>query len=439
MFSSSRRRCMRRSARAALAAPALLRAARSHGFRTDVLAAVRQLGVPIERSPGGSFASEYAWDDGIGPPKARPRTLDRAWNTLESNRFGTDEFLAGCKAAGTAPYLTVNLGTGTIMQAAALVEYGILPAGTRWSGVPRPNGHRAPYGVRFWGLDSELFGPWVIGHMSGQRCGRKAADTAQAMRRVERSIYLSACGSSDPARESDLAWDREALKPGSHEVDAVSVHCCLGDTRAETGGSPEQCVALNRVHERLIRDKLAVCESVRARPSERKRLALGLDEWKVWDYDKTRSNGERQLAPHRLEEADTLADALVVGSMLNTMMRHADRIQIGCLAQLVNSLAPITTDAHGRYLQTIYDPDRGALECARGASLELLVDAPTYPVAGLGPVPYLDAAATFDAATGRRTPCARKIVWESAAPARVGSAFVLTGGDLNATNSFGAP
>ncbi len=501
MFSSSRRHFVRQSAYAALAAPGLLRAvnargasagrgsriyfdvrrpigsldrklfgsflehlgravyhgiyqpgsplADAQGFRTDVLEAVRKLGVPIVRYPGGSFVSQYNWEEGIGPPKARPRTLDLAWNTIETNRFGTDEFLAWCKAAGTLPYLTVNLGTGTIMQAAALVEYCNLPAGTRWSDLRSRYGHPAPYGVRFWGLGNELFGPWEIGHMSGERYGRKAADAAQAMRRVDRSIYLVACGSSDPALASYLEWDREALKHCYHEVDAVSVHCYLGDTRAQTGGSTAKYVALNRVLERQIRDKLAVCEYVRTRLGARKRLALALDEWNVWDYGKTQGNGDRQLAPHLLEEVYTLADALVVGGMLNTMMRHADRIRIGCLAQLVNALAPIMTDAHGLYLQTIYYPYRWALEFARGASLELLVDAPTYPVPGIGPVPYIDAAATFDATTGRRTLFALnrdlerarqvEIVWESAAPARVGAAYVLTGEDLDATNSFRAP
>ncbi len=500
-FSAARRRFVRQSALTALAAPALLRGPLAHGasrrahariyfdarraigplarnvfgsflehlgravyegiyapgspladaqgFRTDVLAAVRKLGVPLVRYPGGSFASQYNWEDGIGPPQKRPHTLNLAWNTIETNRFGTDEFMAWCRAAGTAPYLTVNLGTGTIMQAAALVEYCNLPPGTHWSDLRRKYGHPAPYGVRYWGLDNELFGPWEIGHMSGAAYGAKAADVAQAMRRVDRSVYLVACGSSDPALADYLQWDRESLERCYKEVDAVSLHCYLGDTRAQTGGSTEKYLALNLELDRQIRDKLAVCEYVRTRIGARKTLALALDEWNVWDYGKTTGNGRHQFAPHLLEERYNLADALVVGGMLNTMMRHADRIKIGCLAQLVNALAPIMTDARGLYLQTIYYPYRWALEFARGASLELLVEAPTYAVAGLGGVPYVDAAATFDAATGRRAlfalnrdldrPREIEIVWESAPPQRVLAAYVLTGDDLNAVNSFSAP
>lgn len=500
-FSSGRRRFVRRAALAGLAAPALIRSAGARnatpsahtriyfdarrrigsldrklfgsflehlgraiyqgiyqpgspladaqGFRTDVLEVVRKLGVPIVRYPGGSFASQYNWEDGIGPASERPRTLNLAWNTIETNRFGTDEFLAWCQAAGTEPYLTVNLGTGTIMQAAALLEYCNLPVGTHWSDLRRRDGHPAPYGVRYWGLGNELFGPWEIGHMSGAHYGRKAADVAQAMRRVDRSVYLVACGSSDPALANYLEWDREALKHCYHEVDAVSLHCYLGDTRAQTGGSDEKYVALNLELDRQIRDKLAVCEYVRTRLGARKVLALALDEWNVWDYGTTRSNGEHQIAPPLLEEVYTLADALVVGGMLNTMMRHADRIRIGCLAQLVNALAPIMTNAHGLYLQSIYYPYRWALEFARGASLDLLVDAPSYAVAGLGRVPYVDAAATFDPATGRRTLFALnrdldrarevEILWESPVPGPVRAAYVLTGEKLTETNTFGAP
>ena len=500
-FSSTRRRFLHDSALAALASPALLRArealsaprrtpariyfdarrtvgtlernlfgsflehlgravyegiyqpgsplADAEGFRTDVLAAVRRLGVPLVRYPGGSFVSQYNWEDGIGPAAKRPRTLNLAWNTVETNRFGTDEFLAWCQAAHTAPYLAVNLGTGSILAAAALVEYCNRPVGTHWSDLRRRNGHAAPYGVRYWGLGNELFGPWEIGHMGGAAYGRKAADAAQAMRRVDRSIYLIACGSSDPALPDYLQWDREALERCYHEVDAVSLHCYLGDTRAQTGGSTAKYLALNLQLERQIRDKLAVCEYVRTRLGARKRLALALDEWNVWDYGKTPSNGRGQRAPHLLEQDYTLADALVVGSMLNTLMRHAGRIKIGCLAQLVNALAPITTDAHGLFLQTIYYPYRWALEYASGASLDLWLEAPRYEVPGLPPVSYIDAAATFDAATGRRTlfalnrdlAAARQIdiVWESAAPQRVRAASVLTGTDLNAANSFAAP
>ncbi len=421
----------------------------AQGFRTDVLAAVRRLGVPLVRYPGGSFVSQYNWEDGIGPPAQRPRTLNLAWNTIETNRFGTDEFLAWCQAAHTAPYLAVNLGTGSILAAAALVEYCNRPVGTHWSDLRRRNGHATPYGVHYWGLGNELFGPWEIGHMDGAAYGRKAADAAQAMRRVDRSIYLIACGSSDPALPDYLQWDREALERCYHEVDAVSLHCYLGDTRAQTGGSTEKYLALNLQLDRQIRDKLAVCEYVRTRLGARKRLALALDEWNVWDYGRTPSNGRGQLAPHLLEQDYTLADALVAGSMLNTLMRHAARIKIGCLAQLVNALAPITTDAHGLFLQSIYYPYRWALEYAGGASVALLIETPSYRVPELPLVPYIDAAATYDATNGRRTlfalnrdlTAARQIeiVWESAAPQRLRAAYVLTGTDLNAANSFAAP
>ncbi|MGH8180115.1 MAG: hypothetical protein ACRETR_03960, partial [Steroidobacteraceae bacterium] len=184
----------------------------ARGFRTDVLSAVRRLGVPLIRGPGGSFLSQYDWLDGVGPVEQRPRVLDEAWNTIETNRFGTDEFMAWCKAAGAEVLMTVDLGSGTPEKAAALVEYCNFSGGTRWSDLRRRNGHSQPYNVRYWGLGNELDGPWEIGQMSAEKYGWKAADAARRMRAVDPSIFLTACGSSWTGLPTYLEWDREVLE-----------------------------------------------------------------------------------------------------------------------------------------------------------------------------------------------------------------------------------
>src|SRR5215471_21638404 len=169
------------------------------GFRKDVLAEVRLLGVPIIRYPGGNFVSGYNWLDGVGPKKDRPRTLDKAWNTIETNQFGTNEFMAWCKLVGAKPLMGLNLGTGTPEKAAALVEYCNVEKGTKWSDLRRSHGIEQPYKVEHWCLGNEMDGPWQIGHMTAAEYGMKAQDAARQMHYVDPDLVLVACGSSAPS------------------------------------------------------------------------------------------------------------------------------------------------------------------------------------------------------------------------------------------------
>ncbi|HEX5463029.1 MAG TPA: alpha-N-arabinofuranosidase [Steroidobacteraceae bacterium] len=422
--------------------------ANSQGFRTDILDLVRKIGVPIIRYPGGNFVSGYNWLDGIGPMKDRPRVLDKAWNALDTNRFGTDEFMSWCKAAGTEPLMAVNLGNGTPEQAAALVEYCNVAGGTKWSDLRRANGHADPYKVRHWCLGNEMDGPWQIGHSTAQAYGYKAADAARQMRAVDPTVYLTASGSSNTDLPTYLQWDREVLEQCYELVDGLSIHQYFGNDPQQTGGSSAKYLALNLAMDRQISDTIDVCDYVRARKRSPKTLWISFDEWNVW-YRKHDFDGRHQVAPHQLEEVYNLEDALLVGGLLNTLMRRADRVKIACLAQLVNVIAPIMTDEKGYYLQTIYHPYRWALEFARGAVLDLLVNAPTYSVPDMRPVPYIDAAGTVSPQTGetslfllnRDLEAAREveIVWEGQPPGEVRSALVLTGDDLKAVNSFQSP
>ena len=422
--------------------------ANAQGFRSDVLSAVRMLGVPLVRGPGGSFLSQYDWLDGVGPIEQRPRVLDQAWNTIETNRFGTDEFMAWCKAAGAEALMTVDLGSGTPAQAAALVEYCNFPGGTRWSDLRRKNGHPQPYDVRNWGLGNELDGPWEIGHMSAEQYGWKAADAARRMRAVDPSVFLTACGSSWTGLPTYLQWDRQVLDQCYEHVDAISIHGYFGAPPGQETQRSAKHVALNLEMERQIRDTIDVCDYVRARKRSPKTLWISFDEWNVL-YGNLVNDGKRQVAPHLREEIYNLEDALLLGGLLNTLMRHADRVRIACLSQLVNVHAPIMTDGKGLFLQTTYYPYRWALELAHGSALDLLVTAATYDLPDMKPVPYIDAAGTFSRHTGetalfilnRDLAAARsvEIVWEDKHPGPVRLAVVLTGEDLKACNGFDAP
>ena len=423
----------------------------ANGFRKDVISEIREMGVPIVRYPGGNFVSGYNWLDGVGPKESRPRVLDKAWNAINTNQFGTNEFMAWCKAVGTEPLMGLNLGTGTPEAAAALVEYCNLDQGTEWSDLRRKHGVAQPYKVKRWCLGNEMDGPWQIGHMTATEYGMKAQDAARQMRYVDPSLQLIACGSSGPFMPTYLEWDREVLEQCYDYVDGLSLHRYFTNAPADTGGDSSKFLAMNLSMEQQIAETLAVCDLVRGHKRSPKQLWLSFDEWNVWyrarngDY----ANGHHQEAPHLLEEVYNLEDALLVGGLLNSLLRNANRIKVACLAQLINVIAPIMTNANGLLRQTIYYPYNWALQYARGSVLNLLAQSPTYEVAKMGQVPYLDVAGTIDPGDGKvaifvlnrdlSKPHVVEIDWQDKTPGQVLVSSVLSGTDLKAFNSFEAP
>jgi alpha-L-arabinofuranosidase len=423
----------------------------SEGFRRDVMDEIRRLGVPIIRYPGGNFVSGYNWLDGVGPKQDRPVVLDKAWDSLNTNQFGTNEYMAWCKAVGTLPLMGLNLGTGTAEQAAALVEYCNVEKGTKWSDLRRKHGYAEPYQVAHWCLGNEMDGPWQIGHMSATEYGEKAEDAARQMRYVDPSLKLIACGSSGPFMPTYLEWDREVLEQCYDWVDGLSLHRYF-DNAETTGGDTTKFLAMNLSMERQIAETLAVCDMVRGHKRSPKQLWLSFDEWNVW-YRERRGDavdGKKTFAPHLLEEIYNFEDALLVGGLLNTLVRNSDRVKVACLAQLVNVIAPIMTNANGLFRQTTYYPYSWALQYARGAALSVLVESPTYEVDLKSvdkAVPYVDVAGTIEGGNVALFLLNRdlskshdvEVVWEDQAPKSVLTASLLTGDDLKAVNSFQSP
>jgi alpha-L-arabinofuranosidase len=420
----------------------------ANGFRKDVLEEIKKMGVPMIRYPGGNFVSGYNWLDGVGPKEKRPVVLDKAWNTIEPNQFGTNEFLQWCKLVGTEPLMGLNLGTGTPEMAAALVEYCNLDKGTKWSGLRREHGIEKPHNVKYWCLGNEMDGWWQIGHMPAREYGLKARDCGNQMRMVDPSLQLIACGSSGPGMTTYLEWDRTVLEECYDMVDGISLHCYYRNDDQETGaaGDTAKFLSFNLEMEDQINEIAGVCDYVRARKRSRKKLWLSFDEWNVW-YRQRGGDGGRTRAPRLLEEVYNLEDALLVGGFCNSLMRHADRVRVACLAQLVNVIAPIATNVNGLLRQTTYYPYVWALQCARGDVLDLAVESAAYKVEGKGQVPFLDVAGTMDGKTvtlfilNRDLEKARdvEVVWREAAPQKVLFSQVLTGPDLKAFNSFEDP
>src|SRR6266581_6478109 len=423
----------------------------SNGFRTDVIKEVRDLGVPIVRYPGGNFVSGYHWLDGVGPRKNRPTLLDRAWNTLETNQFGSNEFVTWARAAGTEPLFGLNFGTASAEDAAALVEYCNVVKGTKWSELRRSHGYDQPHAVKYWCVGNEMDGPWQIGHMPAREYGIKATDAARQMRVLDPTVKLIACGSSGPAMPTYIEWDRTVLEECYDEVDGISLHHYWGNTE-ENNNDSSKYLAMNLAMDRQIEEIVAVCDMVRGTKRANKRLWLSFDEWNVWYRARSgdATDGHGKTAPHLLEEVYNLEDALLVGGLINSLLRHSDRVRLACLAQLVNVIAPLMTNETGVLRQTIYYPYAWALGNARGNVLSLIPEGPTYEVArpgrpveaggaaisGLGPVPYLDMAATFDPAGRTATlfvlnrdledPRELQVDWQGVTQAKVQSSLVLT-------------
>jgi alpha-N-arabinofuranosidase len=386
--------------------------------------------------------------------------LDRAWNTTETNQFGTNDFIDWCALVGTEPLLGMNFGTGTVEMAVAYVEYCNLERGTRWSNLRRTHGYERPHNVRYWCLGNEMDGPWQIGQLQAREYGRKARDAAKQMRVIDHGLQLIACGSSGTFMPTYLTWDREVLEECYDQVDGISLHAYYGNTKAWSGDKSARFLAMNLDMDRHIHEIAAVCDYVQGLQRSSKRLWLSFDEWNVWyrARDAKAMDGQRTAAPHLLEEVYNLEDALLVGGFVNTLLRNSDRVRVACLAQLVNVIAPIVTSDTGVLRQSTYYPYSWALRYARGRVLDLRVESETYPIAGDGlqadfarnaDVPFVDVVATIDdparqAAVlmlNRDLDNEREIVldFQDVVPAKVLTCETLTGTDLKAVNTFADP
>ena len=363
-------------------------------LRGDVLEHVRELDTPIVRYPGGNFVSGYDWEDGVGPVANRPRRLDLAWKTLEPNRFGTDEFITWCKRAQTEPMLAVNLGTRGVDAARNLVEYCNHTSGSTWSDLRIENGYREPHAIKVWCLGNEMDGPWQIGHKTAAEYGRLAEETAKAMRWVDPSIELVACGSSHRGMATFPAWEATVLEHTYEHVDYISLHTYFGNR----DGDSAHFLALSLGMDAFIEEVVATCDYVRAKKRSAKRMMLSFDEWNVW-YHSNQADREQppwQEAPPLLEDFYTLEDALVVGSMLISLIKHCDRVRMACLAQLVNVIAPIFTATGGGIIkQTTFFPFQHASRYGRGVALDLRVQSTCYEDREFGAVAHLEAVGVF--------------------------------------------
>jgi len=404
------------------------------GFRKDVLAAAAELNPPVVRYPGGNFVSGYRWLDGVGPKSKRPRRWDRAWKTEESNRFGTDEFIQWCRQLKTEPYICVNLGDGTATEAAEWVEYCNAVSNTHFANLRRANGFEQPHAVKYWGLGNELYGDWQIGSKSAAAYSEIASDAARGMRRVEPDIKLIAIGNHE---EPD--WNPIVLRTLWDDIDYLAPHLYVGHK------SLESHLAYGLRVEHVLRRTRAAIDLVSAERLSDRPIKIAFDEWNVW----------HSIGAGSLEKSYSLADALVVAQFLNAFIRHCDMVTMANMAQLVNILAPITTNPDGLFRQSIYWPLWIYRRAMLGHGLDVFCDCPTYRAdvhferhqAIQRDVPVIDVCGAIQpddggvalAVVNRSMDEKTELTIDGIDLVGSGKAWVLTGPDADAANDFACP
>ena len=402
------------------------------GFRKDVMEAVRRLRVPNLRWPGGNFVSGYHWMDGIGPKENRPRRMELAWHTVETNQFGTDEFIEYCRVVGTEPFICVNMGSGTMDEAQNWVEYCNGKEDTYYANLRRQNGHEEPYGVKYWGLGNEVSGGWQIGHKEADEYARAALEFAKVMKWVDPSIQLIACGSCQQ-NANDMTFNRIVVEKLIDIAEYLSIHIYVNNrdnNYYEYMGTSEHI-------EKYIRAVRGIIDGAAYHSRHGKKMKIAFDEWNA-TYSFPHEH------PHH--QRYTLEDALVVGMFLNSFIRHADAIKIANMAQLVNIIPPIFTSPEDMFLQTIFYPLE-LYTCENGTvALDAYCDCETFETNRYGKVPYLDVSASFDPDKNRisiniinrhLTDTIRVIIEnQNGGLADKGTLFEINGEDIKTVNGF---
>lgn len=370
-----------------------------YGFRMDVIELVKELDVPIIRYPGGNFVSSFVWEDSVGPVEERPNRLELAWRTTEKNEVGVNEFAKWTKKVNSELMMAVNLGTRGIADACNLLEYCNHPGGTKYSDMRIAHGVKDPYNIKVWCLGNEMDGPWQLGAKTMEEYGRIAEETAKAMKLIDSRIELVSCGSSYREMPTFPEWEAKTLERTYDHVDYISLHQYYGNEANDTA----DYLAKSDDMDEFIRTVICTCDYIKAKKRSKKTINLSFDEWNVWFHSRNKEydiiqNHPWQVAPPILEDIYNMEDALLVGLMLITMLKNANRVKIACLAQLVNVIAPIMTDEKGggSWKQSIFYPFLHASKYGRGTVLMPVLSTPRHDTSGHEGVTDIESIAVYN-------------------------------------------
>jgi alpha-N-arabinofuranosidase len=367
------------------------------GLRQDVIALVKELGVTIVRYPGGNFLSGYDWKDGVGPKTDRPQRLDLAWHSLETNQLGLDEFMGWAVKAEVEPMMAINLGTGTMKDALEILEYTNVDAESKFAQQRVANGNKEPYNIKVWCLGNEMDGPWQLGAKSAQDYAKLAGDAARGMRQIDPNLELVLCGSSNRSMPTFGAWEETVLEQDYELIDHISLH-----TYYEDHGDVQSFMACAVDLDYYINEVCNIADAVKAKHRSNKTITLSLDEWNVWQLTAHKNPENWEIAPKVIEDEFTIADAVVVGNLLISILRRTDRVKLACIAQLVNVIAPIRTEPDKEaWRQTIFFPFAYTARYGKGKTLITRIDSEILETKRYGSVQTIDAITTYDETAGQ--------------------------------------
>lgn len=374
-------------------------AADERGFRKDTLELVKKLGIPVVRYPGGNFVSGFQWEDSVGPVENRPKRLDLAWKTTETNEVGLHEFYQWTKMANSELMYAVNLGTRGPAEARDVVEYANHAGGTYLSDLRIQNGMKDPMNIKLWCLGNEMDGPWQMGAKTAKEYARTAHEAAKLMKWTDPTIELVACGSSGPSMPTFGDWEYAVLDECYEDIEYLSLHRYYGNHAHDT----KDFLANSMDLDAFIKTVAGICDAVQGKKRGKKKIHLSLDEWNVWYHSGEQDQELYKAKPWGralplLEDVYNFEDALLVGLMLITILKNADRVKIACLAQLVNVIAPIMTENGGKaWAQTIFYPFYLASRYGRGTALRTAVSCDTFSTRKHEDVPYLGSSVVYNA------------------------------------------
>jgi alpha-L-arabinofuranosidase len=399
----------------------------ANGFRQDFMEALRSAGVPAVRLPGGNFVSGWDWKDSIGPKENRKTKLDTAWFQYYTNEIGHDEYLKWTRAIGAEPMYTVNLGTNGLRDALHIVEYTNHPSGSYWSDLRREYGHELPYRVKTWFLGNEMDGPWQIGswEKDPRGYGILAHEVSKGMKWTDPGIETVACVSSSPFLAHYPQWDLEVLQECYETVDYISLHhyhiAAPGDYAALLGGS---CF-----FEDYIDTEIGLCDFLQTKLRSSRKMMLSFDEYgsrqqplesilpgqgTVWEHT---FDPEQRYVRHDPDDMHSksqfiprggMPDALSSASTLLALIRHADRVKIGCMTAGLQTLA--ATDRDHVWKPVAQYPFAQLMKYGRGIALQTAVACDRYDIPGYAPshqfqyrtrreINFIDAASAYSPET----------------------------------------
>lgn len=411
----------------------------ANGLRRDVLDALHRLKMPVIRYPGGNFASGYRWMDGVGPREQRPTRIDLAWHDIDSNHFGTNEFIQFCRELGSEPYLAVNCGDGDMREARDWVEYCNGTDNTALAKLRRSHGYDAPHAVKYWGIGNEVDGPWQIGAKTAQEYARAFTEYAKVMRWVDPSIKLFASALSF----WEVDWVERAqllIEQAGEMIDYMAIHWYVGHPDFEFA----DFMAISEGIEERLSAYEGLLKALRMNNKLKRPIPIAVDEWNVW----YRTAGHFGKELNRLEERYNLEDALIVGMHFNAFIRHAQAVQMANIAQIVNVIAPIFTRPDGLYLQTIFYPFELYSQTCGKTALHVHWHGDTFEGGGYTGIRTLDVSATLDEDKrqlalyvinrSQDTVQSTTIQLIEGQFAGAGTQYLINGPDVKAENSFEA-